>query len=266
MADKLKSVIRSFKYHEAEGSGRISKPQHSKPKSTVKSSPYAGMKDLPPSLADNLKVIFVGYNPGVESSAQQHHYAHFTNLFWKLFNESGLFLAATSRKDRQDAFVQALVDVSDGTEVTRFRPEHDYRLAAYKIGFTDLVLRCTKAASELTTSEKLQNVPRLIAEFNQTGAQSVVFIGKGIWEIVVRYLGAETGRPAKLAKGFEWGLQKEGASHDYNALLKHFHSLLPPNTAVYVFPNTSGLAASMKYKEKLLLWKDLVADMRRYVH
>lgn len=262
MADGLRSVIRSYKYDESS-QHKVSKPAISKKKAT-KSSPYDGMKDLPPSLADDLEILFVGYNPGVESSAQQHHYAHFTNLFWKLFNDSKLFLAVLGPKveqvKHQDELFGPLLDVKDGNYTTNVRAAQDYELAKYKIGFTDLVLRCTKAASELTISEKLQNVPRLLEEFNKTKAKRVVFVGKGIWEIVVKYLSNQTGTNVKLNKlNFQWGLQQDSGDNAYNRIIEHFYKLVP-GTKLYVFPNTSGLVASMKYPEKLQLWTDLVSD------
>lgn len=266
MADGLRSVIRSFKYDESNQHNKITKPATSKRSKVRKSSPYDGMKDLPPSLADDLEVLFVGYNPGVESSAQQHHYAHFTNLFWKLFNDSKLFLAVLGLtveqiKDEDELF-GPLIEEKEGSYITKIKAAQDYELAKYRIGFTDLVLRCTKAASELTITEKLQNVPRLIDEFNKTKARRVVFIGKGIWEIVVKYLSNQTGSNVKLNKlNFQWGLQQDSDHSDYNLIIQHFYKLVP-GAKLYVFPNTSGLVASMKYPEKLQLWTNLVSDVK----
>lgn len=39
------------------------------------------LDDLNPSLDKDLVLLFVGFNPGIESSKTQHHYAHHTNLF-----------------------------------------------------------------------------------------------------------------------------------------------------------------------------------------
>ena len=35
-------------------------------------------------------MLFVGINPGVRSSLTGHHFAGFSNRFWKLLHESGL--------------------------------------------------------------------------------------------------------------------------------------------------------------------------------
>lgn len=267
MSEELRSVIRSFKHDSSQSEGKITKPGASVRRKVQKKSPYDGMKDLPPSLADNLEVLFVGYNPGVESSAQQHHYAHFTNLFWKLFNDSKLLLTVLGEKVEQvrqdDDIFGPLIEKDDDGYVTKVKAAQDFELVKHSIGFTDLVLRCTKAANELTMSEKLQNVPRLLDEFNRTNVKKVVFIGKGIWEIVVKFLSKQTGTSTKLTKeNFNWGIQQQGKDVDYNRILSHLQKLIPQATDVYVFPNTSGLVASMKYPEKLQLWDALVADMK----
>jgi double-stranded uracil-DNA glycosylase len=48
---------------------------------------------LPP-LRDRIKpgvrILFVGINPGIRSSVTGHHFAGFSNRFWKLLFESGL--------------------------------------------------------------------------------------------------------------------------------------------------------------------------------
>ncbi len=51
------------------------------------------MKALPP-LRDRIKpgarILFVGINPGIRSAETGHHFAGYSNRFWKLLFESGL--------------------------------------------------------------------------------------------------------------------------------------------------------------------------------
>lgn len=51
------------------------------------------MKGLPP-LRDRIKpgarILFVGINPGIRSAETGHHFAGYSNRFWKLLFESGL--------------------------------------------------------------------------------------------------------------------------------------------------------------------------------
>lgn len=252
----LKSLLESFK-HEDGVKTRIIKVE--KPKKVTRrkvSKDYDGCQDLPPSLAKNLTVLFIGFNPGVESSKVQHHYAHFSNLFWKLFNQAKI-LGTIIEKDKieQDELVVKLL--KNGA-----KPEHDYELAKYNIGFTDLVLRCTKSAQELTMDEKIANVPRLIEELNYSNAKFIVFIGKGIWEIIVKYLTKQVGIKFVLTtKIFKWGLQYSVEDSAYQEILKTLYTSLPSNSRVYVFPNTSGLVTSMNFNQKLQLWQTLADDI-----
>ncbi len=41
-------------------------------------------------IAPDLRVLFVGINPGVRSATTGHHFAGYSNRFWKLLWESGL--------------------------------------------------------------------------------------------------------------------------------------------------------------------------------
>lgn len=87
--------------------------------------------------------------------------------------------------------------------------KNDFELLDYNIGFTDLVLRCTAKAEQLSNEEKLENVPRLLQEFKDSNVENIVIIGKGIWEVIVKYLSNELDIKVKLNKdNFKWGLQK----------------------------------------------------------
>jgi mismatch-specific thymine-DNA glycosylase len=54
------------------------------------------MDTLPNYLGSNLKIIFVGTNPGRISTCRGHYFAKTGNPFWKLLFETGLL---TSEKD-----------------------------------------------------------------------------------------------------------------------------------------------------------------------
>lgn len=268
--NSLKSAIQSFKYDSnalsAPGNGnRITKRIQKKPKV---SDSY---KDLAPSLSDNLKVIFVGFNPGIQSSLLQHHYAHFTNLFWKLFNESDFLLKVLKsygvdieKEIESDELLRSVVIPGNvaGSYRSVVKAVHDFGIAKYHIGFTDLVLRCTRTAQELTLEEKLANVPRLINEFSKTGARYVVFVGKGIWEVVVKYYADNLDINFKLTKSnFLWGKQEQHNDSKYNLIISELHQALGHPCSIYVFPSTSGLVTSLNYNEKLNLWHNLGNDV-----
>lgn len=278
--NKLKSIIQSFKYESNEENQPLKQTKQTLTRSPIKKSPNKKSpskptkskssilypeeyKDLQPSIKPNLTVLFIGYNPGVESSIKQHHYAHFTNLFWKLFNQSKLIskvLIDNDDLENNDELKQLLID-------GKAKPEHDFKLINYNIGFTDLVLRCTRSATELTINEKLENVPRLISEFKFSKCKSLVFVGKGIWEIITKYLTKLLDiSKFKLTKvNFKWGLQsmdKNNQDIEYRVILRKFIELCDYNPKVYVFPNTSGLVTSLTFQEKLQLWVEMGNDLK----
>lgn len=263
--EKLRSVIQLFQYDEekatkATNMSRVTKPTKKKKFRTEKSKKpqisgadldYSTLEDLPPMISDNLTILFVGFNPGVESSRKQHHYAHHSNLFWKLFNALDVLLKVLQVRDMKLEDHEILTETIFQSGRSFAKPEHDQDLVQFGVGFTDLVLRCTKTAQELTKQEKIDNVPRLFSEFTKLHAEHVIVIGKGIWEFIVKYIDPTY----KLTKeNFHWGLQT-------GQLVAKIHRHCDSEPKIHVFPNTSGLVALMKFPEKLALWMDLAASI-----
>lgn len=251
----LRAVIQSFHYEDDQPKvvAKVVKKQASprKPKLEKPKPQYSSLKDLPPMISDDLTLLFVGFNPGVESSKQQHHYAHPTNLFWKLFNALDVLLRVLLHRNLKVQDHQLLRDHLYTNDSLKASAQDDQDLVQFGIGFTDLVLRCTKTAQELSKQEKLDNVPRLFSEFASTNASHIVVIGKGIWEFIVKYMDPKH----KLTKdNFTWGLQA-------GPMIDRLHNLSGSTAQIYVFPNTSGLVALMKYPEKLALWQELAASI-----
>lgn len=86
------------------------------------------MKQVPDIIAANLKILFIGFNPGTRSAETGHHFAGYSNKFWKL-------LAAASLTPYQ------------------FKPEEDGKLLALGLGITNIVARPSRAAAEITKAE-----------------------------------------------------------------------------------------------------------------
>lgn len=276
MSQELKKIIQSFK-HENDDShqdilikllNKVSKRSSpTRKKSSVKTkskttvTDTSKLPDLRPSLSTNLRVLFIGFNPGVQSSIQQHHYAHHSNLFWKLFNQSNLLEKVVTKNEgvnnkyHDDQHLNNLLQ--NGCTA-----KDDFELIKYNIGFTDLALRCTATAAELTSEEKLNNIPRLLQEINSSHPRDIVFIGKGIWEVIVRYYSFKLQLKFKLNKdNFNWGKIVIGTDTEYNTIIEQLFSQIPQETSIYVFPSTSGLVASMSFQEKLHLWENLADNI-----
>jgi hypothetical protein len=65
-----------------------------------------------------VRVLFVGINPGIRTAQIGHHFAGYSNRFWKLLHESGLVPEAIGTED-------------------------DWRLPEWGFGITNLVARAT---------------------------------------------------------------------------------------------------------------------------
>ncbi|SRR5579884_188112 len=86
------------------------------------------MPSLPDILEADLKIVFIGINPGTYSAQVGHYYARSTNLFWPMLYESGLI-------------------------PLRLTPEDDWKLVRFGIGLTDVVKRSSDSASDLAREE-----------------------------------------------------------------------------------------------------------------
>jgi len=126
----------------------------------------AARRVLPDLLKPGLKVVFVGYNAGDESSRVGHYYAHGGNQFWSFLHLSGL-------------------------TPERLVPEQDHRLLEFGIGVTDVVKRWSKSSSELKAGEFRRGRRVLLRKLQHCAPRVVAFNGKGIYERL-------TGQPARL--------------------------------------------------------------------
>ena len=113
----------------------------------------AGLRDR---IGPNLRVLFVGINPGMRSAAVGHHFAGPSNRFWKLLHESGL--------------VPEPVTWSD-----------DDRLLAWGFGITNLVARATPGIGDLHASELLAGRRALEAKVRRYRPAIAALVGVTIY-------------------------------------------------------------------------------------
>ena len=99
-----------------------------------------------PTLRDRIRpgveVLFVGINPGVRSALTGHHFAGFSNRFWKLLYESGLV-------PERITFVD------------------DDRLPSWGFGITNIVPRATPGIDTLSPDEYVRGRTRLHAKIRK---------------------------------------------------------------------------------------------------
>lgn len=210
-------------------------------------SKYAHLKPLPDVLAPNLLSIFVGLNPGIQTSVQGHAYAHPSNLFWKLLHSSGL----TTR---------------------RCQPSEDQNLPRlFCLGNTNIVSRPTRNGSELSKGEMDESVWVLEEKIRKWKPESVCIVGKSIWESIWR---ARHGRAIKKEE-FKYGWQNESENMGLGGSLRT-GDIKPEagdegfldidatgnswnGARVFVATSTSGLAATLSLAEKETIWRELGA-------
>ncbi|MFE5137106.1 G/U mismatch-specific DNA glycosylase [Streptomyces fagopyri] len=83
---------------------------------------------MPDVVADGLRVLFCGINPGLMTAATGHHFARPGNRFWPVLHLSG--------------FTPRLL-----------KPSEQDELLSYGLGITNVVARATARADELTPDE-----------------------------------------------------------------------------------------------------------------
>ncbi|GLV75802.1 hypothetical protein Shyhy02_38020 [Streptomyces hygroscopicus subsp. hygroscopicus] len=83
---------------------------------------------VPDVVAEGLRVLFCGINPGLMTAATGHHFARPGNRFWPALHASGF----TPR---------------------RLRPSEQAELVTYGLGITNVVARASARADELSDEE-----------------------------------------------------------------------------------------------------------------
>jgi TDG/mug DNA glycosylase family protein len=117
---------------------------------------------LPPlrdRVASGARVLFVGINPGIRSAAIGHHFAGYSNRFWKLLYES------------------TLVSEPIGTE-------DDGRLPEWGFGITNLVARATPGIDALQPAEYAAGVRVLRRKVRRWEPKVVAFVGVSLYRAI----------------------------------------------------------------------------------
>jgi len=97
-------------------------------------------------------VLFVGINPGIRSALTGHHFAGFSNRFWKLLYESGL--------------VPERITYAD-----------DDRLPDWGFGITNIVPRATPGIDTLASHEYIRGRRVLVAKIRKFHPRVVALVG-----------------------------------------------------------------------------------------
>src|SRR6476620_9106531 len=114
-----------------------------------------GRAVLPPlrdRIRPGVEVLFVGINPGVRSAMTGHHFAGFSNRFWKLLYESRLVPEPITFRD-------------------------DDRLPDWGYGITNIVARATPGIDTLLPHEYVTGRIRLMAKIRRYRPRVAALVG-----------------------------------------------------------------------------------------
>jgi double-stranded uracil-DNA glycosylase len=106
-----------------------------------------------------LRVLFVGINPGLRSAAVGHHFAGYSNRFWKLLYEADLVPEAIATWD-------------------------DHRLPEWGFGITNLIPRATRGIDSLRPEEYVAGTRVLRRKVRRWKPKVVAFVGVTLYRSV----------------------------------------------------------------------------------
>ena len=113
-------------------------------------------KRLTDHIRPGVRILFVGINPGLRSAATGHHFAGYSNHFWKLLFESKLVSEPLTYQD-------------------------DWRLPDYGLGLTNIIPRPSAGIDVLKPGEYSAGRKRLMATVKHYRPQVVALLGVTIY-------------------------------------------------------------------------------------
>jgi TDG/mug DNA glycosylase family protein len=106
-----------------------------------------------------VRVLFVGINPGIRSAATGHHFAGYSNRFWKLLFDARLVPEAIGYQD-------------------------DRRLPEWGFGITNLIPRPTPGIDTLRPEEYVAGARTLRRKIRRVRPDLVAFVGVTLFRAV----------------------------------------------------------------------------------
>ncbi len=155
-------------------STRAGAPRSIKPTKDQLARAYG--KTVPDVIAPDLKILFVGINPGLYSGATRRHFARPGNRFWPALHAGG--------------FTPRL-----------FSPFENRELLSLGIGITNLVGRATAAADELHADELVRGARRLAAKVRRYRPKFVAIVGLGAYRVAFQRPRATLGLQPETLEG-----------------------------------------------------------------
>lgn len=140
--------------------------------------------EVPDLLADDLRLLFVGINPGLWTAAVQAHFARPGNRFYPALLRAGILTEP----------------VAPSTGMSEREREH---LRARGLGITNLVRRATAGAAELTAAELREGGARLRELVRTRRPRAVAVAGITAYRQAFGHPKAQLGRQDEPFEGAE---------------------------------------------------------------
>ena len=166
-----------------------------------------GRKGLTDYIKPGVRILFVGINPGLRSAATGHHFAGYSNRFWKLLFESKLAPKPLTHQD-------------------------DWRLPDWVLGLTNIIQRPSAGIDVLKPQEYIAGRKRLITTVKHYRPRAVALLGITIYRTL--FPDYRTGRislglQAKTLVGCPVFVlpnpSGRNAYYSYSSMLKTFRAL-----------------------------------------
>ncbi len=194
---------------------------------------------LPDRVRRPVKVLFVGINPGIRSAAIGHHFAGYSNRFWKLL------------------FDARLVPEPIG-------PEDDRRLPEWGLGITNLVPRPTPGIDTLTPREYVDGERALRRKVRRWKPEIVAFVGVTLYRAVFKKgTGVVLDRRRRRGKGTGVRLGDSEKTTPVPFSRCGLQRQRFEGACVFVLPNPSGRNAHFSYAQMLAAFRLLARAVRR---
>jgi double-stranded uracil-DNA glycosylase len=108
----------------------------------------------------DLRVLFVGINPGVRSAITGHHFAGYSNRFWKLLSDSRLTPIPITYKE-------------------------DVRLPEWGLGITNLIARPSPGIADLRPAEYVEGWSVLERKIRRFRPKVVALVGVTLYRAIL---------------------------------------------------------------------------------
>src|SRR5436190_19364345 len=127
-------------------------------------------------IRSGLRLLFVGINPGVRSAMLGHHFAGYSNRFWKLLSDSRLTPEPITYKD-------------------------DERLPVWKLGITNLIARPSPGIDDLKPMEYIEGWKALNRKIRRYRPEVVALLGVTAYRAILPVL--KTAPPSQVSVGLQ---------------------------------------------------------------